>query len=172
MHSNFDELLQNYLEVSSGPVEDPADRLGEFSDSLRSFTCLSSFRELSALTYGDQSPSSCSIVSSIEFDKDGEFFAIAGVTRKIKVCSQTSLWFLRSEDTASFLPPGIQLPQCAAQCGLPEPLPCAGDDMQCQTEVPMPPMCGLQCVLLVCVPLPQLCVLQPLPQVDTGFQRL
>ena len=83
VHSNFDELLQNYLEASSGPVEDPADRLEEFSVSLRSFIRLSSFRELSAMTY--QSPSSCSIVSDIEFDRDGEFFAIAGFTGKIKV---------------------------------------------------------------------------------------
>ena len=90
MHSNFDELLQNYLETASGPSGDPADRLGEFSETLDKFTSLSSFRELSALTYGDQSPSSHSIVSSIEFDKDGEFFAIAGVTRKIKVCGQTT----------------------------------------------------------------------------------
>lgn len=63
------------------------DRLEKFSKSLHSFTSLSCFRELSTLNYGDQS---CSIVSSIEFDKDGDFFAIAGVTRKIKVCSQTS----------------------------------------------------------------------------------
>ena len=27
-----------------------------------------------------------SIVSSIEFDKDADYFAIAGVTKKIKVC--------------------------------------------------------------------------------------
>ena len=67
-----------------------ADRLGEFSETLDKFTSLSSFREFSALTYGDKSPSSHSIVSSIEFDKDGEFFAIAGITMKIKVCGQTS----------------------------------------------------------------------------------
>ena len=90
MHSNFDDILQNYLETSSGPLGNPADRLGEFAESLEKFTTLASFRELSALTYGDQSPSSGSIISSIEFDKDGEFFAIAGVTRKIKVCGQSS----------------------------------------------------------------------------------
>ena len=42
--------------------------------------------------------------------------------------------------------------------------------MQCQAEVPVPHVSGLWGVLLVCVPLPQLCVLQPLPQVNSGFQ--
>ena len=41
---------------------------------------------ISSLNYGDQS-NSCSIVSSIEFDKDGEMFAVGGVTKKIKVLS-------------------------------------------------------------------------------------
>ena len=42
-----------------------------------------SIKELATLTYGDTT----GIVSSIEFDKDGEFFAVAGVTKKIKVMS-------------------------------------------------------------------------------------
>lgn len=94
MHSNFEELLKNYLEASSGAVEDPADRLKELLHSVHSLTRLSSFRELSVLTYGGQNPSLCNIVSSIEFDKDGEFFAIAGNIGKIKVCIQTPEWLV------------------------------------------------------------------------------
>lgn len=45
----------------------------------------SSFREQAMLRYGDGPVGTSSIVSSIEFDKDGDLFAVAGVTRKIKV---------------------------------------------------------------------------------------
>lgn len=62
------------------------EKLQTFSETLKSFTCYSSWRELSSLSYGDPiTPSS--IVSSIEFDRDGEVFAVAGVTKKIKVWS-------------------------------------------------------------------------------------
>jgi len=40
---------------------------------------------LATLNYNLESNSSLSIVSSIEFDKDGEFFVIAGVAKKIKL---------------------------------------------------------------------------------------
>ena len=57
-----------------------------FQENLDAITRFSSFRELATLYYGDGPMTSSSIVSSIEFDKDGEFFAVGGVTRKIKVC--------------------------------------------------------------------------------------
>ena len=67
-------------------VEQPEgdESLEQFCDSLQKFTRFNSFRELATLTYGDQT-NNCCIVSSIEFDRDGEFFAVAGVTKKIKV---------------------------------------------------------------------------------------
>lgn len=58
--------------------------LQQFSNGLQKLTKFHSFQELATLTYGDQT-SNCCIVSSIEFDRDGEFFAVAGVTKKIKV---------------------------------------------------------------------------------------
>ena len=68
------------LTVDSGAT------LDQFSDGLYRFTRYSTFRELSRLVYTDPTLSS-SIVSSIEFDKDGEFLAVAGVSKKIKgVC--------------------------------------------------------------------------------------
>ena len=78
MHANFEEILQNCLEVASKPVDDSADgsanRLEVLSKSLCSFTHPCSFRELSTLTYG---VNSTSVVVSMQFDKDGDFFAVA-----------------------------------------------------------------------------------------------
>lgn len=56
----------------------------EFAETLEQFTRFSGWREISSLNYGDQS-TTFSIVSSIEFDRDGELFAVGGVTKKIKV---------------------------------------------------------------------------------------
>ena len=61
----------------------PQDSLQAFAETLSRYTCYFGWRELSSLSYGDPS-TACSIVSSIEFDRDGEVFAVAGVTRKIK----------------------------------------------------------------------------------------
>ena len=57
-----------------------------FAETLEQFTRFSSWREISSLNYGDQT-NTCSIVSSIEFDRDSEVFAVGGVTKKIKVAS-------------------------------------------------------------------------------------
>ena len=64
----------------------PEESLAQFSEGVYKFTRYQSFRELATLSYGDQA-TGCCIVSSLEFDKDGEFFAVAGVTKKIKVCA-------------------------------------------------------------------------------------
>ena len=66
-------------------MEGAEDTLDQFSDGLYRFTRYSTFRELSGLVYTDPNLNS-SIVSSIEFDKDGEYLAVAGVSKKIKVC--------------------------------------------------------------------------------------
>lgn len=73
----------------SSPTDEAApeetDQLQEFAGGLKNFTKFCAFREVSSLSYGDQI-GGCNIVSSIEFDKDAEYFAVAGVTKKIKVC--------------------------------------------------------------------------------------
>ncbi len=89
VHSNFSEILEDYVcvrmpKLESGDSEQDT-RLETFSDNLRHFTSYLGWRELSCLNYGDPS-TACSIVSSIEFDRDGDLFAVAGVTKKIKVC--------------------------------------------------------------------------------------
>ncbi len=59
-----------------------------FCEQLVDITRYSKFQDVATLFYGDLPVTSgSSIVSSIEFDKDGDFFAVGGVTRKIKVCS-------------------------------------------------------------------------------------
>lgn len=62
----------------------PKDALKVFTDNLSKFTRYTRFRVLASIRYGDLFNSS-SIVSSIEFDRDDEYFATAGVTKKIKI---------------------------------------------------------------------------------------
>ncbi|GAM19089.1 hypothetical protein SAMD00019534_022640 [Acytostelium subglobosum LB1] len=64
--------------------------LMSFSRNLSKFTRFTDFRVVTTLKYGDLYNTS-SIVSSIEFDKDDEFFATAGVTKKIKVFEYAQL---------------------------------------------------------------------------------
>lgn len=57
-----------------------------FRENLVKFSKFSSLRTLSTLNYSnDNNLMPSTIVSSIEFDKDNEFFAIAGVTKRIKI---------------------------------------------------------------------------------------
>ena len=75
------------LEVSGSGDEGGEGDTEDIAVSLDQFTKYSTLKEVSALNYSDDSdqPSACSIVSSIEFDKDGEMFAVGGATKKIKV---------------------------------------------------------------------------------------
>ena len=59
--------------------------LEQFSSCLSKFTRYSKMHPLATLNYAPDMFTTASIVSSIEFDKDREFFAIAGVTKRIKV---------------------------------------------------------------------------------------
>ncbi|KAJ2458974.1 hypothetical protein GGF42_001744 [Coemansia sp. RSA 2424] len=58
--------------------------LAEFLETLTTFARYEQFRPVATLRYGDGT-ASAAIVASIEFDRDEEVFAVAGVTRKIKV---------------------------------------------------------------------------------------
>ena len=88
VHSNFNEVLDDYIRVRLPALKHHTENtsLPKFADTLKRYTSYSGWRELSSLSYGDTS-TACSIVSSIEFDKDREVFAVAGVTKKIKVCT-------------------------------------------------------------------------------------
>ncbi|XP_035222396.1 E3 ubiquitin-protein ligase COP1-like isoform X2 [Stegodyphus dumicola] len=91
MHEHFSDLEQSYLNLrckglvfsSCGDVS--RSGLDDFDESLSKFTRFSFVRPLATLNYANDHFNSSNIVSSIEFDKDNEYFAIAGVTKKIKV---------------------------------------------------------------------------------------
>ncbi|KAJ1656014.1 hypothetical protein IWQ61_004344 [Dispira simplex] len=87
--THFNDLQQYYFEhrlkVPSKPYH-----LEEFTQTLATCTRYRSFRPVATLRYGDMMSSS-SIVASIEFDRDDEYFATAGVTRKIKVFDYTPI---------------------------------------------------------------------------------
>ncbi|KAJ2305815.1 hypothetical protein IWW54_004957, partial [Coemansia sp. RSA 2705] len=58
--------------------------LDEFMETLTTVARYERFRQVATLRYGD-STASTAIVASIEFDRDEEIFAVAGVARKIKI---------------------------------------------------------------------------------------
>lgn len=77
----LDKLHQQRIQSNSSNTPYPS-----FSDTIAKFSKYSRLKTLANLHYADSFSSSVSsIVSSIEFDKDDEFFATAGVTRKIKI---------------------------------------------------------------------------------------
>uniref|UniRef100_A0A1X7U9C2 Uncharacterized protein n=1 Tax=Amphimedon queenslandica TaxID=400682 RepID=A0A1X7U9C2_AMPQE len=53
-----------------------------FCETVSAVTQYSFFKELSTLTYANGPIGSSRVVSSIEFNKDGDFFAVGGVTNK------------------------------------------------------------------------------------------
>eukprot|EP00090_Calanus_glacialis_P003071 TRINITY_DN12219_c0_g1_i1.p1 TRINITY_DN12219_c0_g1~~TRINITY_DN12219_c0_g1_i1.p1 ORF type:complete len:658 (+),score=217.02 TRINITY_DN12219_c0_g1_i1:40-1974(+) len=100
MHHHFSDLVSCYtgariqqLTFSNAGVEEEGvttepDRwsgLDMFGSCLSSLTRYNSVRPLATLAYTTDMFNNSSIVSSIEFDKNQEFFAIAGVTKRIKI---------------------------------------------------------------------------------------
>ncbi|KAG0180786.1 coatomer subunit alpha, partial [Apophysomyces sp. BC1021] len=78
----FDDLRELYLDYCGGSRLDT--NLDGFSSMLYEVTRFSRFKVLDTMYYTDISAAS-SIVSSIDFDRDEEYFAIGGVTKDIKV---------------------------------------------------------------------------------------
>lgn len=79
--------VQEEEQGSLGPTVEPERWAGleEFGSCLSSLTRYNSVRPLATLAYTTDMFNNSSIVSSIEFDKNQEFFAIAGVTKRIKI---------------------------------------------------------------------------------------
>jgi E3 ubiquitin-protein ligase RFWD2 len=108
---HFDDLQQKYFDLSnnSQPAVSMTDSkatsstnsvnsvgscdpiIDEFDKILNSVTRYSSFKELATLHYADGPVGANRIVSSIEFDKDGDLFAVGGETNKIKIFSFASV---------------------------------------------------------------------------------
>lgn len=103
MHSHFDDFVQCYFDtrrkdlyLTEGQtnnaecdhltrMSNSKESLDVFRERLFKFSKYSSLRPLATLNYANDMFLPSTIVSSIEFDKDNEFFAIAGVTKKIKI---------------------------------------------------------------------------------------
>lgn len=97
LHRHFEELADSYFvhrvpvlsdfpeqQQQAQPYIDP--NLSDFGNCVCKFSQFSSMRPLATIDYaGDKFPASSNIASSIEFDKDGEFFAVAGLTKKIRI---------------------------------------------------------------------------------------
>jgi len=96
MHEKFDDLQECYFNTRISDVSPVEDRnvelLTDFSEKLKKFTQFSTVRSVATLSYaGDNLNNQSSIVSSIDFDKDCDHFAVAGVTKKIKVYDYESV---------------------------------------------------------------------------------
>uniref|UniRef100_A0A336LHD4 CSON013668 protein n=1 Tax=Culicoides sonorensis TaxID=179676 RepID=A0A336LHD4_CULSO len=59
--------------------------LDNFRESLVKFSKYTDLRCLATLSYSNDFNLASTIVSSVEFDKDNEYFAVAGVTKRIKI---------------------------------------------------------------------------------------
>ena len=85
------ETTRNSISGNSLYDDDNYVGLSEFSNTLNQFTSYNGLRPLATLCYTPDLFSGSSIVSSIEFDKENEYFAIAGVTKKIKLFDYSSV---------------------------------------------------------------------------------
>lgn len=97
MYAHFDDFVQSYFSVRSQELhlapENPTANtrshsrqgLDVFRENLVKFSRYNSLRPLATMHYSSDLQSSSTIVSTIVFDKDNEFFAIGGVTKRIKV---------------------------------------------------------------------------------------
>ncbi|XP_048447048.1 E3 ubiquitin-protein ligase COP1 isoform X4 [Pyrus x bretschneideri] len=101
VHSQFNDLQECYLQkrrnwnrqeedTNAMDIEGYNPGLEDFQSVLASFTQYSRLRVIAELSPGDLFHSA-NIVSSIEFDRDEELFATAGVSRCIKVFEFSSL---------------------------------------------------------------------------------
>ncbi|KAJ3313799.1 hypothetical protein HDU76_002555 [Blyttiomyces sp. JEL0837] len=95
---HFPDLQDLYFQ-SRREADGAEGRLGDFSRTLSRFSKVSGFRTLARIHYADKLlTGTSSIVSSIEFDKDDDHFATAGVTRKIKIFDYNSVvWDYREQ---------------------------------------------------------------------------
>uniref|UniRef100_A0A1A7ZB16 Ring finger and WD repeat domain 2 n=1 Tax=Nothobranchius furzeri TaxID=105023 RepID=A0A1A7ZB16_NOTFU len=86
--AHFEDLEQCYFSNKMSRITDEGrnlNQLDDFTECLSKFTRYNTVRPLATLSYASDLYNGSSIVSSIEFDRDCDYFAIAGVTKKIKV---------------------------------------------------------------------------------------
>ncbi|XP_076041505.1 E3 ubiquitin-protein ligase COP1-like isoform X1 [Oratosquilla oratoria] len=94
MNLHFDDLKECYFSIrnsglSESGIENPDSCLDKFGHCMSKFTQFSSLRPLATIStvhYASEAHNGHSnIASSIEFDKDSEYFAVAGLTKRIRI---------------------------------------------------------------------------------------
>lgn len=106
VHAHFEELVPIYMDLRKAELYDIKNKdatvpndggdmdyedLENFGHTLSRISRYSKLKPLATLTYSADMLGNNNIVSSIAFDKDNEFFAIAGVTKKIKLFEYASV---------------------------------------------------------------------------------
>ncbi|KAJ1956765.1 hypothetical protein GGI12_005222 [Dipsacomyces acuminosporus] len=104
VEEHYEDLETFYFDsrMRGSPDEDSFD---EFLETLTTFARYEKFRPVATLRYGEGTTNTA-IVASIEFDKDEELFAVAGVTRKIKVYDYNNV--IQQADSWSDLAQSVQ----------------------------------------------------------------
>jgi E3 ubiquitin-protein ligase RFWD2 len=95
IHRYFDELSHKYVQSHNTDLKDfnLKDRtkgsqsivLDQIRDTVSKITTYSEFKCIASVNYNNDLYSMSSIVSSVDFDKSYEHFAMAGVTKRIKI---------------------------------------------------------------------------------------
>lgn len=96
---HYSDLESFYFKTrisGNGNREGGGGSVDDFMETLSTFARHERFKTTATLRYGD-STASTAIVASIEFDRDEEIFAVAGVTRKIKIYDYANV--LQQADT-------------------------------------------------------------------------
>lgn len=103
------ELLRNRenwnLTQKDEEKQIPTDRLGAFFDGLCKYARYSKFQVRAVLRNGEISSSS-NVICSLSFDRDEDFFAAAGVSKKIKIFEFNALF----NDSVDIHYPVIEMP--------------------------------------------------------------
>jgi len=88
LHSNFNLIKDCYVgdrvHYYVSP-ESTIEKLGSFSSKFNNFMKYNKIKDLAHIDYVNGNNNHSNIVSSIDFDKTGTHFAVAGVTKKIKL---------------------------------------------------------------------------------------
>lgn len=79
------ESSQTVPNIQNSTTKRPRNTLDIFRENLVGFSKYNTLRPLATMHYSSDLHNNSTIVSTIVFDKDNEFFAIGGVTRRIKV---------------------------------------------------------------------------------------
>ena len=89
LNAHLSDLQDCYFNTRLDEIAPTEERhvelLNDFSHKLKRFTQFSDIRSIAKLSYASDVLNQSSIVSSIDFDKDCDHFAVAGVTKKIKI---------------------------------------------------------------------------------------